>query len=179
MSNQRLNKYPLGIRFCKRGSLPYLATNNLQCSSSIAIGDSKRPALIKRKYLTDFGLCLLWKFSLVRTPYVLSPLPIYTTSPLIPPSSYIPCTSGTNLSLAKVKGDQRFGIGIIPSFVISFKRVFTKCVIIQLHHIQLQRCASRDLNPNTAYTAVPSKSTVYAFPPLAHYFFPSTIHLRQ
>ena len=115
MSNHNLNRYPLGIRFCRRGSLPCLETNNSQCSCSIAIGDAKRPASIKRKYFTDFGLYFLWKFNLPRTPCSLSPLPIYTISPLVSPSSYIPCTLGTSFNLTRVKGDHLFGIGIVTS----------------------------------------------------------------
>ena len=109
--------YPLGIRFCSRGSLSYLETNNSQCSCSILIGDPKKLANRKRKYFTDLGLCFLWKFNLPLTPCSLSPLPIYTISPLVSPSSYIPCLLGTRLSLARVNGDHRFVIGIITSYM--------------------------------------------------------------
>ena len=49
-----------------------------------------------------------------------------------------------------------------------YLRCFVVCGII-LHLNHLQKCAGRDSNSQTAYTAVPSKSTVYAIPPPAHY----------
>ena len=100
------------MRFCSRGNLPYSATKNSQCFCSITMGDSKMPANLKRKYLTDCGLWFLWKFNLPLISSPLSLLPIYTTSFLVSPSSYMPYLLGTSHNFAFVNTDHRLGIGI-------------------------------------------------------------------
>lgn len=102
-----------GIRFWRRGSLPCFFLNLAHSSCSICIGDSKSDAGLARKSLTDLGFWTLCIPNLLLTPDSLPPFPIYRTSLLASPSSYMPRTLETDCNLFLVNLDHLFCIGMM------------------------------------------------------------------